>query len=207
MVSKNDELNIISYEKYFGEMEGLPKEEIEKRIDMAEEMEVIFMYVFTTIKADIKAGNTPSIDFLVGMLAIRYLDLVRKQKEYELDLGYIEEYIEEVSKEILETTIKNISSEYFLSQERAKNLSGNESNSVRNYYFDLQNIANGKTKKTWVDMRDSKERHTHIIVGGTTIGIYDNFKVGKYEMRYPKDSSLGAGAEEIANCRCYATYS
>ena len=40
-----------------------------------------------------------------------------------------------------------------------------------------------------------------------TIPIMERFYVGNYEMYQPKDTSLGAGMEEIAGCRCWCTYS
>lgn len=56
-------------------------------------------------------------------------------------------------------------------------------------------------------MCDRRVRHTHEMVDGETIGIYDAFEVGDALMMFPKDDSLGAGQEEIANCRCVVEYS
>ena len=55
-------------------------------------------------------------------------------------------------------------------------------------------------------MRDRHVRHTHQLVEGKTIGINDVFLVGDSEMFYPKDTTFGASAREIVNCRCSIKY-
>jgi len=64
-----------------------------------------------------------------------------------------------------------------------------------------------KAFKSWVNMEDSWVRPTH--TGATMAGkilIGDAFEVGAYMMLYPGDWSLGAGVEEIVNCRCALNY-
>ena len=61
--------------------------------------------------------------------------------------------------------------------------------------------------KRWVNMEDSHVRPTH--TGATMQGkveIHAPFSVGAYYMMYPGDYSLGAGVEEIINCRCGVDY-
>jgi hypothetical protein len=69
-----------------------------------------------------------------------------------------------------------------------------------------QAVGSGKTKKQWIDMKDSRERATHLVVGGTVLPIGDYFVVGDSLMLYPKDDSAGAGLEEICGCRCTIKY-
>ena len=64
----------------------------------------------------------------------------------------------------------------------------------------------GNFFKRWNTMGDDRVRPTHAFVDQTVISIDENFEVGAYEMYEPSDDSFGAGAEEIANCRCYLTY-
>ena len=49
-------------------------------------------------------------------------------------------------------------------------------------------------------------RADHADVDGQVVDISRPFRVGKYMMMYPKDDSLGAGLEEIVNCRCSVEY-
>lgn len=56
--------------------------------------------------------------------------------------------------------------------------------------------------KTWWTVRDNKVRESHQAVHGTTVPYREPFNVGSSQMMRPGDDSLGAGAEEIINCRC-----
>lgn len=62
-------------------------------------------------------------------------------------------------------------------------------------------------KHIWVSERDKRVRKTHDLADGQTIPIDEPFEVGDYQMMYPCDDSLGAGAEEIVNCRCHEEFS
>jgi uncharacterized protein with gpF-like domain len=56
--------------------------------------------------------------------------------------------------------------------------------------------------KTWWSVRDKKVRASHQAVHGTTVPYAEPFNVGGSPMMRPGDDSLGAGADEIINCRC-----
>jgi SPP1 gp7 family putative phage head morphogenesis protein len=60
--------------------------------------------------------------------------------------------------------------------------------------------------KTWVAINDNRTRPSHSAVGGTTVPFDQPFSVGGALMMRPGDGSLGAGAEEIVNCRCSILY-
>lgn len=60
----------------------------------------------------------------------------------------------------------------------------------------------GMRSKTWSTFGDAKVRPTHKAVNGVRIPIDEPFTVGGYKLMFPNDTSLGAGAEEIVNCRC-----
>ena len=60
----------------------------------------------------------------------------------------------------------------------------------------------GARFKTWVTFGDSKVRPSHKAVNGTRIPIDEAFTVGNSKLMFPNDTSLGADAEEIVNCRC-----
>jgi len=62
-------------------------------------------------------------------------------------------------------------------------------------------------KKRWITVGDGKVRDTHLEAeqqGAILVDEY--FQVGAYLMLYPGDNSMGAGIDELANCRCDAEY-
>jgi hypothetical protein len=63
--------------------------------------------------------------------------------------------------------------------------------------------------RTWRSAEDDKVRHTHEILDGQTAeGLEVPFiSPSGARMRFPGDTSLGAGADEIVACRCDAIYS
>lgn len=67
-----------------------------------------------------------------------------------------------------------------------------------------------KKSKTW-RVTYANTRSTHMMMNGTTIPMDDLFQVPRTDggtdyMMYPGDSSHGAGAGNIVNCRCYVAY-
>lgn len=59
-------------------------------------------------------------------------------------------------------------------------------------------------RKQWWSAHDNRVRDTHKdpSVDGVSIPYDEAFTVGAYKMMRPGDASLGAGPEEIINCRC-----
>lgn len=65
-------------------------------------------------------------------------------------------------------------------------------------------IKQEQVQKFWDDLGDNKTRHSHKTLGaGDAIPMDEAFvsELGN-RMMYPGDRSLGAGAEDIVNCRC-----
>jgi len=56
--------------------------------------------------------------------------------------------------------------------------------------------------KTWWSAQDARVRDSHAEAHGQTVRYDQAFEVGSSLMMRPGDSSLGAGPEEIINCRC-----
>lgn len=94
----------------------------------------------------------------------------------------------------------------WLGRERANLIALNEANWIWNNkeFFDAKKRY---TKKTWHTALDEKVRMTHIALEGVTIPIDEPFHVGNSLMMMPLDTSLGADANEIINCRCTVEYS
>lgn len=201
-ITKNDELNIASYEQYFGEME-LSEKEKKDRIQLAHKFEDAFLLLFAmAVQEDENADSCYQyIDDKYCQIATKYMDI----KETP---AYITEYAARATKSIVDTTLNNIDSEYYLSKDRAMLLAANEANSVGNYREQVEMVKQGYRFKTWCTMKDGRVRHTHIRLDEQKIGIFEHFDVGKTQMMFPRDTSLGADAflEEIINCRCSLRY-
>ena len=59
-------------------------------------------------------------------------------------------------------------------------------------------------RKTFFAILDNKTRPTHAAADGQQVGINDDFIIGGYRAKYPRDENLPA--EESINCRCIADY-
>ncbi|KAA8712943.1 hypothetical protein [Pseudomonas cannabina] len=74
-----------------------------------------------------------------------------------------------------------------------------------------QMIAKGLDRnlveKEWRDRRDNKVRHAHVVLGGQVVQKDQPFQSPTGALlRYPGDSSMGAGWSDRAGCRCSAIY-
>lgn len=206
-----DELNnlseneIVDIETYFDEME-LSNKEREDRKEFAKQVNEVVLFIFALF---LTMKNYSYIDknFIVKQLETRYLDVVKQFMRLD---NYINDYIENFSKEIIDTTIKNGADDYWTSKERSTIISVNEANSILGYRQLQEAIEQGYTRKTWITERDYKVRKTHMEVDGKTISLDEYFQVGNSHMLFPHDnvSNLGkfTDAKEICNCRCSIFY-
>ena len=207
-LQKKDELNNIAipYEQYFGEM-GLSQKEIDKRVALAELLDDVFIMLFTLIKAEQAASMPLDTDWLAGYIELHYKDVLE-----DFGIDYLEKYpwlnthITQMADEVVLQNQKHPEEEWNTSDDRAMVIAENEVNSVCEYTAFQDAVDNGKTRKIWNTMLDNKVRHTHEEIEGIMIPIMERFNVGSYEMYQPKDTSCGAGMEEIAGCRCWCTY-
>lgn len=96
---------------------------------------------------------------------------------------------------------------YYYSSDRAIFMAENESLTCWNHQDFSDAVKTGKTRKQWMDVRDKKERETHLQVGRTVKPIKEPFLVGNSLMMYPRDSdTFGAESKEIISCRCTIKY-
>lgn len=63
-----------------------------------------------------------------------------------------------------------------------------------------------KVIKRWQTRRDNKVRNWHVKAEGQTRDIDIPFIVMSEKLKYPGDTSLGASMQNVANCRCLASY-
>ena len=207
-LQKQDELNLIAipYERYFGEM-GLSDEDKRKRIALAEAIDDVFIVLFMMIEADRKLGNELDVYYLVDYISRKFTDVL-EDKGIDVEEKYpaLPAHIRQSAEEVVRQNVEKPDDEWYTSDDRAMVIAENETNSVCEYVSFQDAIEDGKTRKTWHTMLDVRVRHTHEDLENITIPIMDRFRVGAYEMYQPKDTSLGAGLEEIANCRCWCSY-
>lgn len=215
-VSSYDELNIRPdnrrsepYKEYFSKMLISDKEK-QERIAFSEQMEEVILYILALIETTIESGET-NREYIRTQFYDKYLDVIAS---YMLIDTYIKRYALGVTKQIIDATFerfsaedKSITDDYYLSNDRAMFISECEANSILNYRQYSKALKSGKTKKTWIDVGDKRERKTHLEVSGTTIPINEPFSVGDSLLMFPTDHSLGASADEIVNCRCSIQYS
>ena len=200
---KFDELNSLSrdtYEEYFGEM-GIPKDAKTDRVLMAMALEDGFLDVLGWIQYKKDRGEQFFVDsipmwekaFLVAALT-------------RIDDENIRQTAREFAEDVALSTYNNQDTPYFLSGERAINMAATESNAINGYGEFAEARMLGKTRKKWNTIIDGREREWHEEVNGTTIPLEEPFAVGAELLMYPLDTSLGAGADNIANCRCWLTF-
>lgn len=200
-----DQLNIptdelIDYEEYFGDMD-LSDEEKEKRIALARQFEILFLYFF------LLHSEQKSVDF-VQMIQEKYILIAMEFLGLQSVPSYIDGYARQLSEEIVRVTIEHDGEEFYTSTERGMLISANEANTLGNYGQQLQAIKDGKLYKTWVTEKDKRVRHTHRAVDEKKVSIFEPFEVGNSLMMFPKDAeTYGADMKEIAGCRCVVKYS
>lgn len=215
-ISSYDELNTRPnnrrsepYKEYFSKMPISDKEK-QERIAFSEQMEEVVLYILALIETTIESGEA-NREYIQTQFYDKYLDVIAS---YMLIDTYIKQYALDVTKQIIDATFERFSSEdksitddYYLSNDRAMFISECEANSILNYRQYSKAVKAGKTKKKWIDVRDKRERKTHLEVGGTILPIDEPFSVGDSLLQFPKDTSLGASADEVVNCRCSIQYS
>lgn len=61
-------------------------------------------------------------------------------------------------------------------------------------------------KKVWLATDDTRTRPTHEDADGQEVDIDEPFEVGGEKLLFPGDTSLGASAQEVCQCRCTQFY-
>lgn len=191
---------------YFENMQ-ISEEEKEKRVRLANLLLADVLFLFALSK------RNQDKQYLSEAFQKRYLSSVKKVAEPDQKM---QRYIRKVCDSIVDTTLKGGSlttskankpqDPYVVSVDRATNVAENEANAILNGDEYITAVKNGCTKKRWKSYRDERVRADHADVDGQVVDISRPFRVGKYMMMYPKDDSLGAGLEEIVNCRCSVEY-
>ena len=191
---KFDELNQLK--RFFAVMDV---EDRDKRVSFARMINEALLYVFILIQAEIKLGNKIDPNEYYTILENRMRDAYERS-------GLIpnEDYVPQIAKDIIDTTLRHTDDPYFVSKDRAVTIAQNEANTAYNLKDYDDAVASGKKYKTWRAEMDDRTRLDHAMTDGVRIPINDYFHVGADDMRFPHDWQ--ASPENIVNCRCTCTY-
>lgn len=211
-----DELNKLvgmkrseDFARYFAPMK-LTEEQKRQRIELADRLEDEFLFVLAWMFESYPNINTDMVEELKD----RYIDALVElgiitNTATEIATAAEQEHrlqAEKFAADTVTATAQNKDDPYFYSHDRARLLAEGEANTVYNLEEYDAALLGGLMLKTWETAGDTHVRDSHQEIEGTTIPIDEPFEVGGYYMQYPRDGSMGAGAEEIANCRCSLTY-
>ena len=208
-----DQLNVLGtektrsmpYEEYFGDIPNLSDEQKEDRINTAEALEGGFLAALILAGMMIE-GNMVDYDRLQAMMQEWYEEVL-EEGDITVSDSFRNYHIPTAIAGILATMMANPDDAFNFSRDRAMLIAENEASDIWNDSDFLDAIESGKTTKTWLPIIDNRTRDTHRELDGVTVPIAEPFQVGEYLMMFPTDSSMGAGMEEIANCRCGIEYS
>ena len=108
--------------------------------------------------------------------------------------------------EVVRTTLKYFKNGEFeraSEESRRQTISRTEINAICECATLEGFIQEGYTRKRWETLLDGKERDTHRKANKQIRNITEPFDVGESQLLFPCDSSLGAAAKEVINCRCH----
>lgn len=197
-----DDLRALPYEQYFGEMD-LSAEQKERRIRTAKEVEKFTLYALMSMYYlrdggyDYGPVGTEMADSYNSML---------EEMAIPLTGFFAAMHVQDTVNEIISATLNNPDDPYFFSEDRAMVIAENEANSIWDDSEYQDALMTGKTSKRWVAILDKVTRDTHRDVNGVVVPIDQPFYVGDSLLMFPHDASMGAGAEELVNCRCSVIY-
>lgn len=196
-----DELNIL----YFQGMD-LSEREQNQRIEKSEELHER-IGLFLDMQKEVCQSDPAMFAFLSDMYLSQLESLYRDV--FDSNDNWVNERAKTFSNEIQRATqdyVEQGKAENAFSEERKSKISINESNMYWNYDRHRR-LSSVYAYHTWLSERDDRVRPTHITADGQRVPVDEPFWVGGYRMMYPTDSSLGAGPEEIVNCRCVEIFS
>ena len=140
---KIDQLNAIQteypaidFEEYFSVLE-IPKEDKEKRIELAEEVKDVYDWLFNLILLFMATGEEIDTEYLILSVQYRLSDLEN------VNVKYVSEHIVRFARETVETTVLYREDNYYLSPQRSSEIAAGEAHTYFNYE-ELQEETVGK---------------------------------------------------------------
>ena len=169
---------------------------------MAEELEENFIVTMTLLFTMAQA-NKIDYELIRKQIENSYLETLRKYANVD---KHLETYVKSFSHDVVDSTKKYKNEPYYYSLDRARFMAENEVNTAINHARYMEAVNAGKTMKLWESIIDEATRKDHREINGKYIPIGQAFRVGDSWMMYAKDTSLGASANQIVNCRCVTIY-
>lgn len=187
------------YSTYFGDM-PITREQAEEREEMAKTIEEAVRHYLLLFLLSVGTG----------VVMYEYAEERLRDELRENNIGN-EDYRSRYAKELTRSTMANLGTPWFFSEDRAIWNAENEANTVLNHEDHLNAIRRGFRHKQWIGIDDLRERPTHKEKNDEVIPIDEYFHVGAAKLLYPKDvfSERSTGAshpEETVNCRCSLVY-
>lgn len=210
----------IPINQYFNEMK-LTRDQKRERIALAEDIEDAVLFFFSLVLLQSQYSYLAAMDSAEAKEEFRQriTNAVAKHTEINDEVRYeINQYVEDVTDTTTEHLIilnaltedaeeeQRQKERHYISEDRARLLAEEESNTIFNGSDFRKAVLLGYTKKRWNTMKDSHVRRDHERIEGKTIPINELFLVGNSLMRYPRDSYYGASMRQIAGCRCTVSY-
>ena len=198
-----ENMRSMPFEEFFGEMD-ISEEQMEKRIETAKDVKAFVLLALAAMYLEYTEGTYGYLDSAAEMS--QHYKTMLERMDIPLTDYFSSTHADSIATEIAVATMNHSDDPYFFSEDRAMLIAENEANSIWNDSEYEDAILTGKTRKTWLAIIDKVTRDTHREVNGKTIPIDQPFEVGESLLQFPRDESLGAGPEEIVNCRCSVTY-
>lgn len=215
LINSFDELDVL----FFSEMD-LPTKEKYMRLKMANDFETRIKKIIQK-QAEVaqnKKLSKAEILFALGLFTVplikqyraftsryyeSYVSLISQKSRGNFNAdSWIKQHSVDFSNWIQETTAENFDKDFVYSDQRINDIAKTETNSLCELATLDGYYREGYKKKQWVSFIDKKTRDSHKVANGQIVPLDEPFSVGNSLMMFPQDSSLGASAKEIVNCRC-----
>lgn len=116
--------------------------------------------------------------------------------------SWIKQRSVDFANQIQETTAANYEKDDIFSDRRIREISWTETNGLCELATLDGFYKEGYRRKKWISFLDGKTRDSHVSANGQVQLLDAPFSVGNSLLMFPQDSSMGASAKEIVNCRC-----
>lgn len=191
------------FDQFFGEM-GLSGEQTRKRTETAEDIMAFIMLAFEEMYQEVVDGEYGEYN-PTETISENYKTMLTRMR-VRLTAMFEAMHADVAAADIVAATMNHADDPYFFSKDRARLIAENESNFIWGDSEFQNAVLTGKTRKRWVAMMDRRTRETHRIANGQVMPISEPFQVGDSLLQFPTDTSLGASADEVVNCRCWCVY-
>lgn len=193
----------VPYREWFSVID-LPKDRIDRRVDVAERIESAMMDWFYFVSVMLADGEYFNTALAANVLNEGLHDAVPGLD----DDSYLDIWLRDLAQKLTDSTQRNIADPYYLSEDRAAVIAENEAHTIASYEEYDDAVGRGFKYKSWHGVLDNRERPTHVDSEGQTVPIDEDFFVGEnsYFIVPRVPSEMGAEPEEYVNCRCWAEY-